>query len=264
MVGNSTKSSISLKRFSALFGLGFLGILGLLVTILNDPLYSEQADELGTSVELLAVATGVQSSLILAVAVLVGLYLAPRLGFQSLVLERISKSTRIASSLRSELPPALGGGLLVGLVLVAGERVAPELVEEQSEMTVDLLIQSIPLRLLYGGITEELLLRWGFMMVLAFALWKVVGRSGDRPSSKIVWVAIVGAAALFGVLHLPAAIPVYGPLTVEVIGFVVGLNTIGGIIFGWLFWRHSLEAAMIAHGFAHVTAISIWLVALSF
>lgn len=261
MTGASAKSSITLKRFGALFALGFLGILGLLVTILNDPLYAEQADEIGTSVELLAVATGVELSLLLTVAVLVGLYLAPHLGFQSHVLNRISKNTRIAPALRSELPPALGGGLLVGLVLVVGERVAPEIVEGQPEMAVDLLIQSIPLRLLYGGITEELLLRWGVMMVLVFILWKVAGRSGDRPSSKIVWTAIVGAAVLFGVMHLPTAIPVYGPLTPEVIGFVVGLNTIGGIVFGWLFWRYSLEAAMIGHGFAHIVALSVWFVA---
>jgi membrane protease YdiL (CAAX protease family) len=32
----------------------------------------------------------------------------------------------------------------------------------------------------------------------------------------------------------------------------VALNAIGGIVFGWLYWRRSLEAAMVAHASAHV------------
>jgi hypothetical protein len=30
------------------------------------------------------------------------------------------------------------------------------------------------------------------------------------------------------------------------------LNALGGVLFGWLFWRRSLEAAMVAHATTHV------------
>jgi hypothetical protein len=33
---------------------------------------------------------------------------------------------------------------------------------------------------------------------------------------------------------------------------VVGANTVVGVLFGYLFWRYGLEAAIIAHAFAHV------------
>jgi len=36
------------------------------------------------------------------------------------------------------------------------------------------------------------------------------------------------------------------------VAWVIGVNTAFGVLFGYLFWRYGLEAAMIAHGVAHV------------
>ena len=41
------------------------------------------------------------------------------------------------------------------------------------------------------------------------------------------------------------------------LAFVVGGNTLAGLVFGWLFWRHGLEAAMVAHALAHVVAVAV-------
>jgi membrane protease YdiL (CAAX protease family) len=30
------------------------------------------------------------------------------------------------------------------------------------------------------------------------------------------------------------------------------LNTAAGVVFGWLYWRHNLETAMIAHASVHL------------
>lgn len=46
----------------------------------------------------------------------------------------------------------------------------------------------------------------------------------------------------------------YG-LSPGIVAFVLFGNGIGGILFGWLFWRYSLEAAIIAHGLAHFLAV---------
>ena len=37
------------------------------------------------------------------------------------------------------------------------------------------------------------------------------------------------------------------PLTPLVITRAILLNGIGGVVFGWLYWKRGLEAAMIAH-----------------
>lgn len=59
-----------------------------------------------------------------------------------------------------------------------------------------------------------------------------------------------------------AVAPLYGTLTVGLSVCIVGLNAIVGIVFGWLFSQHSLEAAMIARGFAYAVAGSGYLVVL--
>ena len=54
------------------------------------------------------------------------------------------------------------------------------------------------------------------------------------------------AAVLFGLGHLPATAALL-PLTPAVVARAVVLNGIAGVVFGWLYWRRGLEAAMVAH-----------------
>jgi membrane protease YdiL (CAAX protease family) len=43
-----------------------------------------------------------------------------------------------------------------------------------------------------------------------------------------------------------------GELTPALVTRVIVLNTVAGLVFGWLFWRRGLEAAMVAHATAHL------------
>ena len=61
-----------------------------------------------------------------------------------------------------------------------------------------------------------------------------------------MWFALLVAAVLFGAGHLPAAAKIW-PLDGVVIARTLLLNGIGGVAFGWLYWKRGLEAAMIAH-----------------
>jgi membrane protease YdiL (CAAX protease family) len=78
---------------------------------------------------------------------------------------------------------------------------------------------------------------------VAWALTRL-GRSPLTP--VLAWVAIVIAALAFGAGHLPAAAQVW-PLDAVVIVRTVLLNGVGGLVFGWLFWKHGLAPAMLAH-----------------
>jgi membrane protease YdiL (CAAX protease family) len=102
-------------------------------------------------------------------------------------------------------------------------------------------------RILYGGITEEVLLRWGFMTLLVWLAWRFIGRTRSW-----VWVAIAVSAFVFAAGHLPAAGILVGPLNAAIVGYVLVVNTFFGIGFGWLFWRYGLEAAIVAHALTHV------------
>lgn len=107
-------------------------------------------------------------------------------------------------------------------------------------------------RLLYGGITEELLLRWGLMSALLWLFWRLLQHGSGRPSMLSVALAVVAAALLFGLGHLPAAQALTGGLTLPIVAYVVGANAVFGVLAGWLFWRFGLEAAMLAHATAHL------------
>ncbi|MDS0474175.1 CPBP family glutamic-type intramembrane protease [Natrinema sp. 1APR25-10V2] len=191
----------------------------------------------------------VQSSILLAIAVLIGCYAAPRVGLRSHPLERVSEGTAIGPKLRDELPIAVGLGVVAGLAIVLAESVfAPAIPADAgaTEATVGAVLSSLPVRFLYGGLTEELL-RWGFLSLVAFGLWKTVGRGTDRPSDRLLATAVVVAAVVFGLGHLPTAATTYGGLTPAVVGWIVAGNAIGGLAYGWLFWRRGLDAAMIGH-----------------
>ena len=140
----------------------------------------------------------------------------------------------------------MAGGILLYAVL----RFAPAAVAElQQRFTPPLAA-----RILYGGFTEEILLRWGFMTTLVWLAWRILQRRRGAPRTLYVWLAIVASALVFGAGHLPAASVLIGTLTANIVLFVVAANTVFGILFGYLYWRYGLEAAMIAHGTAHVVA----------
>ena len=102
----------------------------------------------------------------------------------------------------------------------------------------------------YGGIAEEVLLRLFFVPFLCLLIIGAMKLPGYAKSWKytdnIVWVSVVIAAIVFGLAHLPGTAVIMA-ITPAVILRAVLLNGIGGVVFGWLFFRKGLEFAMISH-----------------
>ena len=102
----------------------------------------------------------------------------------------------------------------------------------------------------YGGIAEEIILRLFFMTLIVWIFSKFK-KTNVIKNNFIMWSSIIIAALLFGVGHLPATAALTS-LTPLVIFRALLLNGIGGIVFGWLYWKKGLESAMIAHFFADI------------
>ena len=115
----------------------------------------------------------------------------------------------------------------------------------------------LAVRLLYGGITEELLMRWGLMTFLVWLLWRVIARRSVAPGRTLIWTAIAASAILFGLGHLPMVMASLGPLPLGLAAYVVTANATFGVVAGLLFWRWGLEAAMLAHVTAHLFAAAV-------
>ena len=94
----------------------------------------------------------------------------------------------------------------------------------------------------YGGIGEEVLTR---LFAMTLLVWLIAWATGRR-TAPVFWAAIILAAVGFAAAHIPAT-AVLAPLTRPVVARILVLNSLGGILFGWLYWRRGLEHAMVAH-----------------
>jgi hypothetical protein len=259
------------KRFAAMFALGLTGVVAVGLAVAGVvPGVPGLGVAPSSGVVLAAV---LNSALLVAIAAAVGTALAPRLGLRSHLLDRVADGDPVRAPLRAELPLATGVGAAAFLATVVLDvALAPFLADALAGVTAEAptiagLVGSLPVRLLYGGVTEELLLRWGFMTLVAWSLWhvarRVAGGSTVGPSAAVMWSAIVLSALAFGAGHLPAAATL-APLTPAYAARIVLINAVVGVAFGWLFWRKSLEAAMIAHGTFHVVLVCASAVAVLF
>lgn len=203
----------------------------------------------------LLLVAGLQSCAILALAVWTGVVLAPTLGLRAPALQALAASQPGLAALRPQLLPGVLGGLLGAASLVVIVHYAPPSLSAATQGKIAPF--HIAARVLYGGVTEELMVRWGFMSGVLWALWRFLQRSDAPPRTFLVAVAIVVSAVLFGAGHLPAASAMLGALTTDVVVYVILGNAAFGILAGYLFWRFGLECAIIAHTVTHLVAASI-------
>lgn len=262
---SSTRSTSSFRtRFGVALVTGVPGIAALAAYVYRST--PPEAVPAGLSRPALAVLSGVSPLLLLAVACLVGAYAAPRVGLVSHLVDRAPGGGRWRR-LRPEIGLAVGIGVAGSLLVIAldvalAPFVAADLPQSSigaARPTVVDVLAYAPVRFLYGGITEELLLRFGLMSALALGGWVLTGRSGETPGPGVMWAAIGISAVLFGVGHLPALAQSVG-LTPALVARTVLLNAVAGLAFGWLYWRRSLEAAMVAHAAFHVPLVALSLV----
>ncbi len=109
---------------------------------------------------------------------------------------------------------------------------------------------------LYGGIVEELLLRLFLVSTLAWCIWGMAFRWRVPVPTGVYALAILVSAILFGAGHLPAA-ATFWPLGTAVVVRTIVLNMVGGLVFGVLFCRRGIEAAMVAHFTADVLLLLV-------
>lgn len=176
-----------------------------------------------------------------------------------MVLNRVLQGEPLLAALKPHAIPALGIGAVFGVFLLGVELVTPILLEgtgAERNQTISFFINRFPGAVIMGGITEELLFRWGLMSLVTFLLWKAVGGERTQPQAWLIWSGIVVAALIFGVSHLPAVFTLYGNSPPIVLFTLLG-NAAPAVVFGWVFWRYSIEAAMLTHGFAHFVSITI-------
>ena len=151
---------------------------------------------------------------------------------------------------------ALVGGLLLILpdLLFFGKYSEAIMNSYAAKPTVPYIIGAI----LYGGVIEEVMLRLFWMSLIAFILWKLFARREEKPTTAILIASNIIAALLFAATHLPATFMMIGNSPLIIFRCFL-LNGAFGLLFGYLYRKHGLRYAMLAHGGCHIVSKLIWI-----
>ncbi len=188
----------------------------------------------------------VQSMLLFAGAIGLGLWLGDKVGLGVSELHSwLTGDLKAPQQLKISLPWGIGIGVIVGLVIWVLEKIAfaPYIPEALSMSEQPPAWQGF-LASFYGGINEELLFRLGALTLIIWLAMKLNRK--ENPSNVLIWIAIILVAVLFALGHLPM-VAILAPLTSMVVIRTLVLNSIGGIVYGWLYWQRGLLIAIVAH-----------------
>ncbi len=198
---------------------------------------------------------GVQTTILYSILIFIGLLLAKKTGFSFPILERITSKKPIRDQLRSIIPRSILIGLLVGFLIAGVDYLFIQFGVQIPGSSVAAPLWQKFLASFYGGIAEEVMMRLFLMTLLAWIFSKVFHKS-KKPSAIHIYPAIFITAIVFGLGHLPVT-ATFTEITPQIIFRGILLNGIGGVVYGWLFWKKGFESAVVAHYMTDIALLII-------
>ncbi len=184
------------------------------------------------------------------IAIVVGLYLGRVVGLGAPLLESWMNGEEIGDRAVSFLKITFALGSCVAVVKFVLDRFL------FSQFVPSLLMQwkQIPFGLRWiipfeQGIGDEITFRLFWMTILVWIIYKIQKPESAQPTPKGVWTAILIATifSIPGILFWSSGLVIKLQLVV--------LTAVGGIVFGWLYWRKGIESAILAHFISSVVLV---------
>lgn len=214
----------------------------------------ELLSKIGQPIEIIFIVQLIQSIILFSIVIFFGLLLAKKLNFKLSLIEAIFEKRDYKTVLKNIIFESVLLGILVAIAIyvldifftLQGAVISTH--QNYAPIWQKLLAAT------YGGIAEEILMRLFLMLVFVWISMKLFKQA--EPSKQGIVVSIFLSAAIFGLGHLPitASITTITPI---VVARAIILNGIGGIVFGWLFWKKGLESAIIAHFTADIFLLTL-------
>lgn len=224
-------------------------VLPYVLTIQGDLLNS-----IGIPIALILFAQLIQTTVLFSIIIILGLFFTKKVGFGLPLIQALIEKKNYKKVLKDILGLSVGLGVLTAVIIFALDPIFTFLGAGVSTHQTIVPIWQKLLASFYGGITEEILLR---LFLMSFFVW--IGMKlfkKKQPTVTGIWIAIFLAAIIFGIGHLPITATLT-QITPLVITRAIILNGVGGVIFGWLFWKKGLESAMIAHFTADIFLLTL-------
>ena len=167
-----------------------------------------------------------------------------------------SGKTSPAAKVKNVAQVAIPAGIISAILIYIADLVFGKFMPQLTLQTAHVTVWKTLLASFYGGVVEEVLMRMFLMSVLALIFSKLFKVQNPSQSNSVMWSAIIVAAIMFGLGHLPATASLTA-ITPLVVARAVVLNGIGGIIFGWLYCKKGLEYSIVAHFTADLFLLTI-------
>ena len=229
----------------ALWVLGLPGVVALLNYELPHWLHQLHGS---TAWGLPFVAMALPLALAMALPIWIGVRLGPEVGLSAPVLGAWAEGRSMRRALRYLTLPAVAAGIVGAAWLVTLAVVWPERLSRVDP------VYAMPLwaKVAYGGLTEEIVRRFGGLTLFMWLVFRAFGRNRRRVSWPMAWCAIGLNAVFWVALHqglevwLGHGLPPNGLLQTLLCELVYG------VLAGLLFRCYGLEAAMCAHVIAYI------------
>lgn len=236
------KNQISWKIFLILLGLSLISVAYVLPYVLT--IQGDIIKQIKQPLGLIISAQIIQSAILFSIAIFFGLILTKKINFQLPLLEAIIHKGDYKKVFKNILGISVLSGIIVAVAIYLLDMLfslggAAITTHEVFTPAWQRLLAAV-----YGGSTEEILMR---LFLMTFFIWlgmKIFKKA--QATKTIVWISIILAAIIFGLGHLPITASLTS-ITPLIVTRAIILNSVGGIVFGWLFWKKGLEAAMLAH-----------------
>lgn len=227
---------------AVLNAIGILAIIPYSITLTGGDSLPE-----GVSPSLVVIGNSIFQFLYMFVMILIGLRLQKRTRLNTPILNGIVYHTRVSIS-KKWLINSIVGALIGTFIIILLELFVfrPLIGAPMDQASSPNWWQGL-LASLYGGFTEEIMVRlFGMTLIVWLLTWITKKQKSDIPYS-FYYIAIFLAAIIFGLGHLPAAEQVFDGLSAVIVIRTLVLNSLLGVWFGYLYWKKGLEYAIIAH-----------------
>lgn len=182
------------------------------------------------------------------------------LGFFGYILaEKIGllKSFKIGKSgiIPTIILTVIGSVIFIGLEYGVFANLIPEVaVTYEQKPSIAYMISCLT----YGGVLEEIMMRWFLMSLLAFIIWKLFFKKKERVPEGVLIAVNILVALLFAAGHLPTTAMTMG-ITPLILVRCFTLNSLAGLICGHLYMKHGIQYAMLSHMGFHILWKIFWI-----
>ena len=196
-------SGFPLSEFFVLFGLGLFGTLAVIPYAFS--LNRDKLSQVNKPLPVLALVSVLQTALLMALAVGVGLLAAQAVGMGAPRIQAALAGRLEYGLMGTLLPLSVGLGVISGALIVLLDRYVfgPHLPEKLRTADITTSAWKRFLASFYGGFGEEILMRLFLVSGLVWILSRFWQDANGLPAYGAYWTAIFLISLVFGLGHLP-------------------------------------------------------------